>query len=141
MRLPKSKDLQPLLKLTRVREKAAMAELGEVAAKRNKAAERVAALKSQRPAAESPEQAAVLEKWMIWRDQELRARQGYLAKCTAEYLVTAKTCGRIIAEHVVVEGLTEQAEQRARSEKEARRLEALNLLSHLLSHDVGDQDV
>lgn len=141
MRLPKPQDLQPLLKLTRVREQAAMAELGKVAARRNAAAERVAELKGRKPRADTPDEAAILEKWLIWRDQEMRARQGHLAKCTAEYAVTAKTCGRLIAEHVVVENLTDQAEHKARTEKESRRLEALNLLSHLLAHNVGDQDV
>lgn len=141
MRMPKSKELQPLLKLTRVREKAAMAELGRVAALRNAAAARVAELKDIRPDLPEGLDAAVLEKWLVWRNQELQVRQGHLAKCAAEYNVTAKSCGRLIAEHVVVENLTDQAKARARSEAETRRLETLNLLSHLLAHDVGDQDV
>lgn len=141
MKLPSPKQLEPLVKLTRTRERAAMAELGRVATKRNAAVEHVAELQARRPEAQTLEDAAILEKWQIWREGELRTRQGHLAKCTADFAVAAKTCGRIIAEHVVVKNLSNQAEADVRRERETRRLETLNLLSHLLSNDVGDKDV
>ena len=85
MKLPKPEDLQPLLQLTKVREQAAMAELGRVAAARNAAADRVAELKAQAPQAQGISDAAVLAKWLLWRDQELHIRQGELARCMADY--------------------------------------------------------
>lgn len=141
MRHLKSEDLTPLLELTRVRERAAVLKLGQAAAIQNKARQEVEELKSRNPISNSPDHAAVLEKWLVWRDQELRLRQNRLAKYSALYAETSKVCGRVIAEHVVVETLKDQAEEKQKSERETRHLEALNLLSHLLAHDVGDKNI
>ena len=94
-----------------------------------------------RQEANTPEEQSVLAKWRYWQKAELGKRQQHLARCSAEYVTTARRCGRVIAEHVVVESLSDQAECKAKSQAEARRLEALNQLSHLLAHDVGDQDI
>jgi hypothetical protein len=134
-------DLAPLIELTRVRERDAAFKLNQAAALQNEASQRVEELRNNNPKVSSVDQALVLEKWMVWRDQELRQRQMRLAKCRANYAATAKVCGRVIAEHVVVESLRDQADERQKNEREARDLEALNVLSHLLTHDIGDQDI
>jgi hypothetical protein len=134
-------DLAPLIELTRVRERDAAFKLNQAAALQNEASQRVEELRNNNPKVSSVDQALVLEKWMVWRDQELRQRQMRLAKCRANYAATAMVCGRVIAEHVVVESLRDQADERQKNEREARDLEALNVLSHLLTHDIGDQDI
>ncbi|MCV6591663.1 MAG: hypothetical protein OIF48_01830 [Silicimonas sp.] len=141
MRLPDPARLAPLVKLTQAREKAALAELGQAAAKRDAAAARVAELMVAPPAPQDADEAAALDRWLIWRAQELQRRQGLLAKARAEYDIVRQRSGRVIAEHGVVETLADQAKDHARKTREAKRLEALGLMSNLLADDIGNQDI
>lgn len=141
MRLPDLERLAPLVKLTQAREKAALAELGEAAALRDAAAARVAALMTDPPVPQNAEEAAALDRWLIWRGQELQRRQGQLAKARAEYDIVRRRSGRVIAEHGVVENLADQAREDARKQRETKQHEALGLLSYLLADDIGNQDI
>ena len=141
MRVPGKNDLQMLTKLSRVREKAALAELSAATARRNAALARVDALKNMTLEVVETSEPAVLQKWLLWRDQELVRRQGQLARLAAEHLETSQRCGRVIAENAVVEDLVEIARSDAKVENQKRALYDQAISSHLLSHDVGDQDV
>lgn len=138
MRNLRVEDFAQLLELTSVRERAAAFSLSQAAATQREAKKRVDELRYNIPTIEAPDEGVVLEKWLVWRDQELRKRQSHLAKCRADYAETAKICGRVIAENAVVKTLREEARESQKRESEARHMEALNLLSHLLPHNVGD---
>lgn len=141
MRLPKPSEIKDLSKLSSVREKAAMLELGEVAARRQIAIDRVNELRGDLPKTETVEYGLVLQRWLVWREQEIKRRLGALAVVSAEYAKTAQRCGRIIAECAVVEEMSEQAATDTRNKNEKRLTYDQILASHFLANDVGDQDI
>ena len=141
MRIPDRAELKRLTQLSQVRERAALSELAEVTARKDAAALRVRDLREQsREAAKSPE-AAVYQKWLVWRDQELTRRVAHLARLSAEHAETSRRCGRVIAENAVVETLADLSATEARDEADKQSLYEQAMSSHLLANDVGDQDV
>lgn len=141
MRLPKLSEMKDLDKLSSVRERAAMLELSEVAVRRQIALDRVHALRSDLPKTETIENGLVLQRWLIWRDQEVKKRLSALAVVSAEYAKTAQRCGRIIAESSVVEEMSKQVAIDIRDMSEKRRTYDQCSALHFLTHDVGDQDI
>ncbi len=141
MRIPDKGEMEKLTRLSQVRERAALVELAAASALRNAAAERIAELhRDTEKAAKTPE-AAVFQKWLQWRNQELRRRLSHLARMSANHAETSSRCGRVIAENAVVESLAELAKTEAQDQAEKRSLYDLAISSHLLSNNIGDQDV
>lgn len=141
MRLPKREEVEQLSKVVHARERMAIAELAVATERRQKAQDRIAELKSKSYEVETfADDGGVLQKWLVWREQELRVRQADLARATADYLATMQRCGRFIAEAKAVDELAEQAKAR-QSADAAKKHEEEVLLSDLLANDIGDQDV
>ena len=141
MRIPQKAELNTLTRLSQLRERAALSELAQVTARRSAAAARIRDLQEQSRKAAKSQDVAVYQKWLLWRDQELTRRQALLARLSAEHVEASQRCGRVIAENAVVETLADLAETDAKEEAEKRRLYDQAMSSHLLSNDVGDQDV
>lgn len=141
MRFPDKAEMRKLTRLSQMRERAALAELAAATARRNLAAARVTELQGQADAAAHSGEPAVFQKWLLWRDQELRRRLVHLARLSAELAETSSRCGRVIAENAVVESLADLAKAEAQDKAEKRDLYDLAMSSHLLANDVGDQDV
>ncbi len=104
-RLPPSQKLLELAKLTRTREQVALGRLADADAERRRAAQGIAELRDTRHEVETTEQAALLARWMLWRDQELARRNAKLAVLEARLAIIKRDCGRAVAEHAVVEKL------------------------------------
>jgi len=114
-RLPPANKLLKLSKLTRAREMAALQDLAKLAFQVNDAEEKVRELRSKEFSANSPADTAVLLKWRLWKEEELKRRNLRRARLMADYASEAKRCGTAIAEHAVLNELLLKAQ---RSEKE-----------------------
>ncbi len=121
MRTPEPFEMRRLGKLSGVREKVAMLKLAEVARRRQTASDYVNQLRANLPSSETVEEGLVLQRWLVWRDQELKRRLSALAVVSAEYAETVQRCGRIIAENAVVEDLTEISTKAAREVRRKRQ--------------------
>jgi hypothetical protein len=114
-RLPRSGELLKLSRLTRARELAALQHLAKLSFKVKQAEESVQELRSKSFSATSPADTAVLLKWRLWKEEELKRRNLIKARLMADYATEAKKCGRAIAEHSVLSELLMKAKK---SEKE-----------------------
>ena len=141
MRLPSKPEIGKLASLSRARERLAMVELAAVTARRNAAAARVRELRDRSDWAAGTQEAAVYQKWLLWRDQEIAKRLQQLAVISAEYAEASRRCGRVIAENAVVETLADQVAQDASEAAVKADLYDLAITSHLLPNDVGDQNI
>ncbi len=141
MRVPSKQEMKKLAILSQARERMALEELAAVSARRSAASARVRQLRAQTEAASKTDDAAVFQKWLLWRDQEIARRLVHLAAVTAEYVETSRRCGRVIAENAVVETLADQAAREAEEAKAKSGSYDLAMTSHLLSDDIGDEDI
>ena len=141
MRLPSRQDMENLNRLSSVREQAAMLELSEVAARRQTALDRVNQLRGELPLVKEIDYGLVLQRWLVWRDQEIKRRLGALAVVSAEYAETAQRCGRIIAENAVVEKVSKLAQDDARETREKRHAYDHTSASHFLANNIRDQNI
>jgi len=129
MRIPNSQDMAKLSRLTSVREKLAMAELSEALRRMESVEQRLRSLKAKSYDDPSTTNAAVLQKWLTWRDQKILCYQSDLARATAEYLEVARRCGRFIAEAKVVEKLSEESKNAEKERYTKRQTEEIQ--SHI----------
>ncbi len=134
------KEAAQLTKLSRLREQLAQAELSEAAQLKRACEERLQSLRGRSFDASSATVAGVVEKWLVWRDQDIKVQQVELARASAHYLETAKRCGRFIAQAKVVEELAQQSVQ-SRAVETAKHQSDEILRLHLLAHDVSDQNI
>lgn len=115
-----SRDLRDLVRLTRVREQAALAEQAAVAARMKRVEARIAELRQQPRSMPGPDEARFLARWLVWRDNALKCETTRLAALRAEQRQTAIRCGRAVAENAVVERLLTQAAAEERRDRERR---------------------
>lgn len=141
MRLPSRQEIENLNRLSNVRKKAAMLELSEVATRRQIALDYVNELRGELLMSEDIDNGLALQRWLVWRDQEIKRRLGALAVVSAEHAETAQRCGRIIAENAVVEEVSKLVQDDARGIREKRRAYDQTSVSHFLSNNIRDQDI
>lgn len=141
MRIPNPSEMSKLSRLSDVREKMAMLELSRVVARQRIATERINELRGKLPDTETVAEGLVLQRWLVWRDQELKRRLGELALIAAEYAECAKRCGRIIAENAVVEEMSALSFKEVRTKLEKRQAYETPSKSHLLAHNVCDKNI
>lgn len=110
-RLPQSDELKKLSRLTRARELAALQVLAKLSFQVKQAEEHVQALRSKSFSATSPADTAVLLKWRLWKEEELKRRNLIKARLMADYAAEARKCGTAIAEHAVLSELLVKAKK------------------------------
>lgn len=119
-RFPKSSELVKLKKLTDARELAAMAELAVIETERKAAEIEFLALQNKNYEASSIEELMVIEKWGVWRKDELRRRSLAVATATAKHKTAAMRCGRFVAESAVLKEIASRAWAHEAKERQKR---------------------
>lgn len=112
--------MKKLLRLTQVREQAALARMAAAEAEMTRAKQRIEALRATPPDAGSPDEARMLAKWSEWRSRALEVEISKLANLRAAHRRAAIECGRYIAEHAVAEQLAKRAAAEARQLRDRR---------------------
>lgn len=122
MRRPALKEITIIAKLTHTREQAALAKISTAALRLEKATQAVAQLLAITHEARTAAEAELVSKWLIWKQDELKARNVELAAARAEYQKTVQQSGRLIAEHAVVAEILEQTKKKELKDREACEL-------------------
>lgn len=107
------KSLAELSKLTRVREMAALDQASRAARRVAAVDAEIEALQSRSIEAETLFEAAIAEKWQMWRRQELVRLNQRKAKLIVEHRRAMADYGRVSAEHAVLGKLRKRAETEA----------------------------
>ncbi len=113
----RSRDLGQLRQVTRARELAATAKLAVLASELRQLAEQMDELREKTFDVQTPEDARTLERWSLWRDEELRRLSHCQAQVAAKHRIAAEAAGRMIAENAVLDRLFKLA---AKDETETR---------------------
>lgn len=119
-RFPRFREITKLKKLTDARELAAMAELAVIEAERKAAEVDLLALQNQNHNAKSIDELVIVEKWSLWREDEMRRRATVLAAVTAKHKIAAMRCGRLIAESSVLKEIGSQARAHEAKQRQKR---------------------
>ena len=119
-RFPRFREITKLKKLTDARELAAMAELAAIEAERKAAEIDLLALQNQNHNAKSIDELVIVEKWSLWREDEMRRRATVLAAVTAKHKIAAMRCGRLIAESSVLKEIGSQARAHEAKQRQKR---------------------
>lgn len=122
-RIPKPGELAKLKQLTSAREMAAMAKLAGIKAEKTRAEDQIAMLRAQSHEASCVEEMEVVEKWRVWKDQELRRLLEALARIEVAYRALAAEYGRYAAEDDVMGDILARSE-RKRAEDRQKQLSA-----------------
>lgn len=99
-RLP-GEGMEDVLTLAKLKELAAMERVAVCRSVLEAQEIRIAQLRAREFSVETPDLARQLDKWMSWRQQELRALYTEAAKLKAELLEAAAVLGRARTEHEV----------------------------------------
>mgnify|MGYP000722380288 CR=1 FL=1 len=119
-RFPRFREITKLKKLTDARELAAMVELTAIEAERKAAEIDLLALQNQNHNAKSIDELVIVEKWSLWREDEMRRRATVLAAVTAKHKIAAMRCGRLIAESSVLKEIGSQARAHEAKQRQKR---------------------
>lgn len=115
-----SKSLAELAKLTQVREMAALEHVSRTARLVAAVDAKIDILSNRRSTAETLVDAALAEKWWVWRIQELTRLNQRKAKLIVDHREAMAEYGRVTAENAVLRKLGKRAEaeeaQSARSQ-------------------------
>ncbi|MDJ0637845.1 MAG: hypothetical protein QNJ20_03350 [Paracoccaceae bacterium] len=105
----RSKDLLSLRQVTEARELAAMARVSALASQLDRLTDEMEKLRNKTFEILTPEGAQAMERWSLWRGEELRRLAVRQAQVAAEHRVAAELAGRLIAENAVMDRLVKRA--------------------------------
>ncbi len=111
-------QFRELAELARLRELAALDELGRITLQMDRLNARIGELRSKRFSAANPEEANALIKWQHWRQFELQNLGTQLAALSHDRALASSRCGRLAAEREVVGKVIDKLRAKKRKDTE-----------------------